>query len=112
MRHGTVPKCVPQEVTSLSSLVNLIIHRTFARRAGHSSQEKVPRQRHGRMNLHAAAGAWDQGGEGDKERKAEDGLILAKDQGVIFAASLCPLVAALKTYMTLHLFTSGEPDPL
>lgn len=100
-----------QVVTSLSFLVNRIIDRTFARRARHPSRQKVPRRRHGRMNLHAAAGAWGHREE-DLERKAEGGLILGKDHCVMFAASLCPLVAALKIYTTLHLFPSGEPDPL
>lgn len=59
------------------------------------------------MNLHAEAG-----GEGDSERRAEGGLILAQDRCAQFAASLCPLVAALKTYTIWHLFASGEPDPL
>lgn len=65
------------------------------------------------MTLRVATGAWDHhGGEGDLERQAEGGWILAKGHFVMFAASLCPLVAALNTYSTLHLSSLGDPDPL
>lgn len=44
--------------------------------------------------------------------QAEGGWVLAKGHFAMFAASLCPLVAALNTYSTLHLSPLGEPDPL
>lgn len=42
--------------------------------------------------------------KGTGKGRLVSGLILAKDSGMAFAASLCPLVVALKTYTILYGF--------